>query len=145
MNESRQHIPVLLNAVLENLAVSPGAIMIDATVGAGGRAAALLARAGDGGHLLGIDQDPAALVIAEARLAAYQKRVTLVHARFDRLTALAAATDITAVDAILMDLGVSSMHLDDPARGFSFMRDGPLDMRMNPEGDGPTAADLVNR
>lgn len=138
------HVPVLLEAVIEAMNIRPGAVIVDATVGAGGHAAALLAAAGPQGRLLGIDQDAAALALARDRLAEFGSCVTLVHACFDRLSELAVAADIVAADAILMDLGVSSMHLDDPARGFSFLRDGPLDMRMDAAGDGPTAADLVN-
>jgi 16S rRNA (cytosine1402-N4)-methyltransferase len=138
------HIPVLNEAVLAALAVPPGAVIIDGTLGAGGHAAALLTAAGPAGRLLGIDQDRAALALAAKRLALFGERVTLVHGCFDRMAALAAAHGISAADAILLDIGVSSMHLDDPVRGFSFMQDGPLDMRMNPEGDGPTANEIVN-
>jgi 16S rRNA (cytosine1402-N4)-methyltransferase len=138
------HVPVLLDAVLEAVNIHPGAIIVDATVGAGGHAAALLAAAGPQGRLLGIDQDAAALALARDRLAEFGPRVTLVHARFDRLSEVAATAGIVGADAILMDLGVSSMQLDDPARGFSFLRDGPLDMRMDSTTSGPTAADLVN-
>ncbi len=138
------HVPVLLDAVLDAVNIHPGAIIVDATVGAGGHAAAMLAAAGPQGRLLGIDQDAAALALARERLAEFGPRVTLVHACFDRLSEVAATAGIAAADAILMDLGVSSMHLDDPARGFSFLRDGPLDMRMDATGGGPTAADLVN-
>lgn len=142
--ESQLHIPVLLSAVLDLLPVTPGAVIVDATMGAGGHAAALLAEAGPAGRLLGIDQDAEALALAAARLAEFGDRVTLVHGRFDALTALASAADISAADVILMDLGVSSMHLDRAARGFSFRQDGPLDMRMDAGDIGPTAADLVN-
>ncbi len=141
---TQPHIPVLFEAVLAALAVQPGAVIIDGTLGAGGHAAALLAAAGPTGRLLGIDQDRAALALATERLAPFGEQATLVHGTFDRMAALAAAHGIRAADAILLDIGVSSMHLDNPARGFSFMQDGPLDMRMNPDGDGPTAAEIVN-
>ncbi len=141
---AQPHTPVLLAAVLETLAIRPGATIIDGTLGAGGHAAALLEAAGPDGQLLGIDQDPRALALAAERLAPFGERVTLVHGRFDRMAALAAARGIAAADAILLDIGVSSMHLDDPERGFSFLQDGPLDMRMNPQGDAPTAAEVVN-
>jgi 16S rRNA (cytosine1402-N4)-methyltransferase len=144
VEDSHPHMPVLLSAVLSLLPVRPGAVIVDATVGAGGHAAALLAAAGPDGRLLGIDQDEGALALAAERLAVFGDRVTLAHGRFDRLLALAEAAGITAADAILMDLGVSSMHLDQAARGFSFLQDGPLDMRMDQQGEGLTAADLVN-
>lgn len=138
------HIPVLLADVLRLLDVPPGAALLDATVGAGGHAAALLEAAGPSGRLLAFDQDQNALALARERLWPYGGRVTFVHARFDTLAAQADQAGFAAVDAILLDLGVSSMHLDDPTRGFSFLRDGPLDMRMNIADPGPTAADLVN-
>lgn len=140
----QSHIPVLLEAVLAMLAVPPGATIIDATVGAGGHAVALLEAAGPAGRLLGIDRDQAALALAARRLAPFAGQVTLAHAPFDTLAQQATAVGIIAADAILFDVGVSSMHLDDPARGFSFAQDGPLDMRMDPSDDGPTAAEIVN-
>ncbi len=144
-NERNQpHIPVLLEAVLEALHVPSGGVIVDCTVGAGGHAAALLDAAGPEGRLLGLDQDPEALAAAAARLASYGDRATLVHARFDTVADCAAAAGIGAADAILADLGVSSMHLDRPERGFSFLHDGPLDMRMNPLAEGLTAAEIVN-
>ncbi len=138
------HISVLLAPVVALLAPQSGAVIIDGTVGAGGHAAALLEAAGPDGRLLGIDQDMSALALARARLAPFGARVYLAHACFDRMAELAAEAGIEAADAILLDLGVSSMHLDDPARGFSFLRDGPLDMRMNPDGVGPSAEEIVN-
>lgn len=138
------HISVLLAPVVALLAPQSGAVIIDGTVGAGGHAAALLEAAGPDGRLLGIDQDMSALALARARLAPFGTRVHLAHACFDRMAELAAEAGIEAADAILLDLGVSSMHLDDPARGFSFLRDGPLDMRMNPDGVGPSAEEIVN-
>jgi 16S rRNA (cytosine1402-N4)-methyltransferase len=141
---TQPHIPVLLDAVMDHLAITPGAVLVDGTVGAGGHAAAMLAAAGPAGRLLGIDQDPAALAIAGDRLAGFGAQVTLVHARFDDLAQQAVRAGIDAADAILFDLGVSSMHLDTAARGFSFMQDGPLDMRMNPTGSQPPASELVN-
>ncbi|GAB4569173.1 MAG: 16S rRNA (cytosine(1402)-N(4))-methyltransferase RsmH [Anaerolineae bacterium] len=144
-SETQSHLPVLLPAVLEWLAVPPGGAIIDGTLGAGGHAAALLEAAGPAGRLLGIDQDRVALDLAARRLAVFGDRVALVHGRFDQMAALAAAHGFSAVDAILLDIGVSSMHLDNAERGFSFRLDGPLDMRMNRESDGPTAADIVNQ
>lgn len=142
-----QHIPVLLPAVLAALQPRPGARFIDATVGGAGHALAVLQAAQPGGRLLGIDADPAALAAAAARLGAAglpAASFTLVHGHFAELAALARQHGFSAVDGILLDLGVSSYQLDTAARGFSFAADGPLDMRLDP-GSGPTAADLVNQ
>ncbi len=141
------HVPVLLEAVLEELRPAPGAVVIDATVGGGGHALALLRAAQPGGRLLGIDADPAALAAARARLAAAglpPGSFVLHHGRFADLQAIATAHGFAPVDAVLLDLGVSSHQLDTPQRGFSFSAEGPLDMRLDPTG-GPTAADLVNQ
>ncbi len=141
------HVPVLLEAVLEALRPAPGATLIDATVGGGGHALALLRAAQPGGRLLGIDADPAALAAAHARLSAADLppgSFVLHHGRFADLQAIAAAHGFAEVDAVLFDLGVSSHQLDTPERGFSFAAEGPLDMRLDPTG-GPSAADLVNR
>ncbi|MCS6880605.1 MAG: 16S rRNA (cytosine(1402)-N(4))-methyltransferase RsmH [Oscillochloridaceae bacterium] len=151
LDESRpapfHHVPVLLEAVLEALRPAPGALVIDATVGGGGHALALLRAAQPGGRLLGIDADPAALAAARARLDAAglpPGSFVLHHGRFVDLQSIATAYGFAPVDAVLLDLGVSSYQLDTPERGFSFSAEGPLDMRMDPTG-GPTAADLVNR
>jgi 16S rRNA (cytosine1402-N4)-methyltransferase len=141
-------MPVLLAEVLGALQPHPGGIYIDGTVGGGGHAALLLQRAQPGGHLLGIDADPAALEATAARFAALPSDLArpesyrLVHSSFEHLGSVARAHGFAAVDGILLDLGVSSHQLDTPARGFSFGADGPLDMRLDPTG-GPTAADLV--
>ncbi len=135
------HRPVLRREVVELLAGSLDGVVVDATVGAGGHAEALLAAA-PGFTLLGFDRDPAALDLARARLAPFGDRVRLRRANFRELGAALAAEGTGPVSAIVMDLGVSSMQLDDPARGFSFRAPGPLDMRMGP--DAPrTAADLL--
>lgn len=120
-------------------------VLVDATVGAAGHAAALMAAAGPAAHLVGFDRDPDALELAGRRLAAYGDRVHLVHAGYDAMSRHVAplAERIGPVAGILYDLGVSSMQLDRPDRGFSFRADAPLDMRMDPA-TGPTAADLVN-
>jgi 16S rRNA (cytosine1402-N4)-methyltransferase len=120
--------------------LSEKAVVVDATVGAGGHAEALL-EAGVG-SVLGIDRDSAAVDLARDRLARFGSRFRAVVARFSDLSE--AVAGIAPVGGILYDLGVSSMHLDDPARGFGFRAEGPLDMRMGPEPDGPTAADVVN-
>lgn len=134
------HIPVLLEAVLSLL--PPAERMIDGTLGAGGHTQALLDAGA--GCVLGLDVDPAALEIAHLRLAAYGDRARIVHASYADMTAVASSLGWTSVGGILLDLGVSSMHLDMPERGFAFLRDGPLDMRFDPSGQRPTAAELVN-
>lgn len=127
---SAHHDPVLLDAVLRHLAGGPG-LYLDATLGDGGHAAALLA-AVPGARLLGCDRDPVALERATARLAAFGDRVTISAATFRELPAVHAARGAEPFTGALLDLGVSSRQLDDPARGMSFMRQGPLDLRMDP-------------
>ena len=134
------HVPVLVGKVVEWLRPRPGACLVDATVGLGGHAAALLAAA-PGARLLGLDRDRAALARAAERLPG--ERVVLRHACFSLLATVLAELGWDGADAVLLDLGVSSAQLDDPARGFGFQADGPLDMRMD-EGSGPSAAELVN-
>lgn len=143
MPATAPHVPVLLDQVLTYLAPRRGGRYVDGTVGAGGHAAAILEAAGDAGELLGIDRDPQALALAAARLEPYKERVRLVRGNFRDLDRHLAAAGWDAVDGILLDLGVSSMQLDDPARGFSYQVEAPLDMRMDP-GQPVTAADLVN-
>lgn|SRR5574341_96572 len=137
------HIPVLLTAVLDGLAVRPGGLYIDGTLGAGGHAESILRASGPDGRLLGLDRDPAALEIAQARLADFGGRLAAVHASYEQMGQIASAQGFNAVDGILLDLGYSSLQIDDPARGFSFRADGPLDMRFDTSA-GQTAADLVN-
>ncbi|WP_299755668.1 16S rRNA (cytosine(1402)-N(4))-methyltransferase RsmH [uncultured Chloroflexus sp.] len=141
-----QHTPVLLAEVIAALAPRPGGCYLDATVGGGGHALAVLQAAQPGGMLLGIDADPAALAATAERLAeaGLSQQAVLRHGSFADLAALATEAGFAAVDGILFDLGVSSYQLDTPERGFSFAADGPLDMRLDPT-QGPTAADLVNR
>ncbi|MEP7291737.1 MAG: 16S rRNA (cytosine(1402)-N(4))-methyltransferase RsmH [Chloroflexota bacterium] len=138
------HVPVLLDAVLENL-LPPGhpiARVIDGTLGAGGHTAALLDQGV--GEVLGLDVDLMALEIARANLASYGSRAHLVHSSYASMTEAAASLGWRSVDAILLDLGVSSMQLDTAERGFAFRNEGPLDMRFDAGGSRPTAADLVN-
>lgn len=139
------HTPVLLDAVLDGLDVvnKPGGLFIDGTVGAGGHASAIL-NAAPQSRLLGFDRDPRSLEIARAALVGYADRAILIYASYDRMGQLAPSHGFAAVDGILFDLGLSSMHVDDPARGFAFRADGPLDMRFDPASGTPTAAHLVN-
>lgn len=140
-----RHLPVMLDrvlALLDPVAGAAAAIVVDATIGLGGHAAAILARHPDL-RLIGIDRDQAALDRSRARLAAHIERVRLVHAGYDTLAEILAATGVERVDGVLFDLGVSSMQLDADERGFSYSRDTGLDMRMDPT-TGLTAADVVN-
>ena len=143
MGEPGGHLSVLYDEVLTWLRPRPGGRYIDATLGAGGHAKGLLTASHPDGLLLGLDADPAALSFAGDVLALFGDRVVLRHANFRRIGEVAGALGFEEVDGILMDLGLSSRQLDDADRGFSFNRDGPLDMRMNPE-RGWSAAHLVN-
>ncbi|HEX8227883.1 MAG TPA: 16S rRNA (cytosine(1402)-N(4))-methyltransferase RsmH [Chloroflexia bacterium] len=138
------HVPVLLEEVLQGLNLRAGGTYIDGTVGAGGHSAAILERAADS-RLLGLDVDPTALEIASARLGTYivAVRTRLVRSNFERLDEIAEAEGFSPADGVLLDLGVSSMQLDRPERGFSFRTEGPLDMRLDPSLP-ESAADLVN-
>jgi 16S rRNA (cytosine1402-N4)-methyltransferase len=135
-----EHISVLLDAVVS--ALLPAARVVDGTLGAGGHARALLA--GGAGELLGLDADPLAISIARQTLAPFAERAHLVHRSYERMAEEATALGWSGVDAIVLDLGVSSMQFDRAERGFAFLQDGPLDMRFDPQGERPSAADLVN-
>jgi 16S rRNA (cytosine1402-N4)-methyltransferase len=135
------HASVLLAESLELLAVRPGGLYVDGTVGLGGHAAAILERSGPGGRLVGLDRDAEALEAAAERLRPFGARVRLVHADYREIPSLLQGE---RADGVLLDLGTSSLQLDTPERGFSFRSEGPLDMRMDPSG-GETAADVVNR
>jgi 16S rRNA (cytosine1402-N4)-methyltransferase len=146
------HVPVLLKEAIDFLAIKRGGTYIDATVGLGGHSFEIAKRLGAPGHLIGLDKDPAALEIARERLVVGGSslvvgeetdwpRITLLHRSFAEL-----ANDErrTAYDGILADIGVSSLQLNDAARGFSFQAEGPLDMRMNPQAE-QTAEQVVNQ
>jgi 16S rRNA (cytosine1402-N4)-methyltransferase len=143
-SESKGHTPVLPKEVCELLSVTEGETVVDATVGLGGHSLLLAERLGATGHLIGLDVDPKNLDLARARLADVAPRVDLLHGNFAELEELLSTLKIAKVDVILADLGVSSTQLDQGDRGFSFRRDGPLDMRMDPRLE-VTAEDLVNR
>ncbi len=127
------HAPVLLGEALEALAVRAAGNYLDATLGRGGHAAAIRERLGEAGRLLAVDRDPEAIRAGQRRFTG-DSRIVIVRGNFAELRQIAAAAGFTeGFDGILLDVGVSSPQLDDPARGFSFLRDGPLDMRMDPD------------
>lgn len=136
-----RHVPVLLREVVELLAPERGGVFVDATLGLGGHAEAIL-EAGPDVELVGIDRDPEALALARERLARFGARVRLVEGNFADLAELLGAAGVGRVAGILADLGVSSLQIDSPERGFSFRFGGPLDMRMGR--GGLSAADIVN-
>ena len=136
------HISVLLEECIENLNIKPDGIYVDGTLGGAGHSSEIVKRLTTG-RLIGIDRDPVALKAAGERLAPWADRVTLVHSNFCEIAAVLEDLGIDGVDGILLDLGVSSPQLDDGARGFSYMADAPLDMRMNNE-DSLTAHTVVN-
>lgn len=137
-----KHRPVMLAEVIEALEPQRGGLLVDGTVGAGGHAAGVLEAAAPGARLWGLDRDPSALRLASERLAVFGNRVKLWQTTFDRLGDCLAQEGEGGADGILLDLGVSSMQLDDPGRGFAFRFEAPLDMRMGSQG--PGAAQLVN-
>lgn len=137
------HVPVLYDEVMVALRPAPGGRYLDGTLGAGGHAAGLLAASAPDGRLLGLDRDPAAVAYAARRLAEYGERAVLVAGSLGDMAELAPAHGFAVVDGVLLDLGLSSRQLADAGRGFSFLHDGPLDMRFDTSG-GQTAADLIN-
>jgi 16S rRNA (cytosine1402-N4)-methyltransferase len=137
------HQPVLYNEVLEALAPQPGRRYIDGTLGAGGHARGLLAASSPDGELLGLDVDPTAIELASARVAEFGDRVQIRRGSYAQLAQHLAGLGWGGVDGILLDLGASSMQFDRAERGFSFQKEGPLDMRFDPLG-GRSAAELVN-
>ena len=133
MQTKLEHQPVMLQEVLQGLAVRPSGLYVDATFGRGGHAAAILAQLNEHGKLLAMDQDPQAVAVGMQRFAG-DARFEMIQGNFATLAAVCAARGITGkLDGVLLDLGVSSPQLDDASRGFSFMKPGPLDMRMNPQ------------
>lgn len=141
--EEYGHQPVMLREVLAYLDPQPNGDFIDGTLGAGGHAAALMAATAPTGRLLGFDRDPSALAFAAERLAPFGERFSPIASSYARMDIVAAEHHISAVDGILLDLGLSSRQLSDAQRGFSFLKEGPLDMRFDPR-QGDSAADLIN-
>lgn len=134
------HIPVLFNETIDSLNIVPGGVYVDCTAGGGGHSSAILERLGEG-RLIAVDRDPEAIATLGARFGG-DPRVKLVHDNFFNIKAILSSLGIEQVNGVLADLGVSSHQLDEPARGFSFHHDAPLDMRMSLEG--MSAADAVN-
>lgn len=148
MTSEYRHIPVLLPECLEYLQLKTHPIFVDATLGGAGHSSKAAKELGASGLLIGIDQDEVALAAAEAKLGTIPKsqrpRIQLVRGNFGDLDQALLSADIPGIDAILFDLGVSSVQIDTPERGFSFKEDGPLDMRMDPGNQTLTAAEIVN-
>ena len=136
------HISVLLDECIDGLNIKPDGIYVDGTLGGAGHSSEIVQRLTTG-RLIGIDRDPVALKAAGERLAPYAEHVTLVHSNFCEIAQVLKDLNIAGVDGILLDLGVSSPQLDDSSRGFSYMADAPLDMRMNSE-DSLSAYDVIN-
>lgn len=139
-----RHVPVMVKEVVEYLNCLPGKTYVDGTLGGGGHAKAILGTIGSNGSLIGIDRDPDAIAHAGKSLHSFKPNVQIFHDNFTNLPEILSRLHITGVDGILLDLGLSLYQLEGSGRGFSFMRDEPLDMRMNPK-QGQTAATLVNR
>lgn len=138
-----QHKSVLLQECIDALNIRPDGIYLDGTLGGAGHSSQIARRLTEGGRLIGVDRDRTALAAAKERLAPYADRVTLVHSDFAEIDAILDSLGIPAVDGMLFDLGVSSPQLDDASRGFSYMADAPLDMRMDKD-DALTAGEVVN-
>ena len=138
-----QHKSVLLQECIDALNIRPDGIYLDGTLGGAGHSSQIARRLTEGGRLIGVDRDRTTLAAAKERLAPYADRVTLVHSNFAEIDAILDSLGIPAVDGMLFDLGVSSPQLDDASRGFSYMADAPLDMRMDKD-DALTAGAVVN-
>lgn len=138
-----QHIPVMLNECLDGLNVKEDGIYVDGTVGGAGHSVEIVSRLGDKGRLIAVDKDEDALLAAADRLREYKSKVTFLHDDYKNLPTDLEALGIDGVDGILLDLGVSSYQLDNAERGFSYMQDAPLDMRMD-RGQYLTAFNVVN-
>jgi 16S rRNA (cytosine1402-N4)-methyltransferase len=144
MEEASFHQPVLLRETVEQLAVRPGGVYVDATVGEGGHALALLQASAPRGVVLGVDRDPRSLARATRRLEQYGERFIPVPGNYADMVELARASGLTQADGVLLDLGFSSRQVQSPGYGFSFQRDEPLDMRFDPQRQTLTAEHIVN-
>jgi 16S rRNA (cytosine1402-N4)-methyltransferase len=139
-----RHVPVMVREVIDYLNCSPNKTYVDGTLGGGGHAQAILETVGPEGYLIGIDRDPDAIAYAGKSLHRFRRNVQIFHDNFTHLPQILSRLHTTGVDGILLDLGLSLYQLEGSGRGFSFTRDEPLDMRMNPE-QGHTAEAIVNR
>ena len=137
------HVPVMPKEALELLRLPQGGVAVDGTLGLAGHSLLMAQALGSQGHLIAIDRDSTSLGQARAKLISLELKIDLLQGNFSTLDKLLAGLKVSAVDGILLDLGISSFQLDDEARGFAFSHDGPLDMRMDAQG-GASAADLVN-
>lgn len=138
-----KHASVLLNETIDSLNIKPDGIYVDGTLGGGGHSLEICKRLGDGGRLIGIDQDLDAIAAATERLKDYQDKVTIVHSNYQDIDSVLRGLSIGGVDGIVLDLGVSSYQLDNVDRGFTYREDTPLDMRMD-QTQPMTARDIVN-
>lgn len=137
------HYSVLLNETIDNLCIKEKGLYADGTLGGGGHSLQICKRLGEGGRLFGFDRDEDAIAAASERLKDYKDKVTIIRSNFGDMAEELAIKGIAGIDGIVLDLGVSSYQLDDPARGFTYRADAPLDMRMDNR-EGLTAADVVN-
>ncbi len=137
------HYSVLLSESVDGLNIKPDGVYVDCTLGGGGHSEAIASKLAEGGKLIAIDQDSAAIEASKMRLAPYSDRVIFVHDNFSNVGEVLAGLGISKIDGAVIDLGVSSYQLDTPCRGFSYMHDAPLDMRMNPEA-ALTAREVIN-
>ena len=138
-----EHVSVLLNETVDGLNIKPDGIYVDGTLGGAGHAFQVVSRLSEGGHLIGIDQDAAAIEAATERLAPFKDRVTIVRSNYEHMPKIVRDLGYDHVDGILLDLGVSSYQLDTAERGFTYREDVPLDMRMDQRQE-KTARDIVN-
>ena len=138
------HISVMPKEALELLRLPQGGVAVDGTLGLAGHAFLMAQALGPNGHLIGIDRDSASLGQAKKKLVSLSLKIDLLQGNFSTLDKILAGLKVSAVDGILLDLGISSFQLDDEARGFAFRSDGPLDMRMDAKSEGVSAAELVN-
>ncbi len=145
MPMSMKHLPVLWKESIEGLRIDPDGVYVDCTLGGGGHAEKILERLSPAGRLVGFDCDPEAVARAAKRLASFGSQLIPVLGNFREMRTRMADLGIAGADGILMDLGISTFQLATPARGFSFLSDAPLDMRMNQQAEIPSACDLVNR
>ncbi|MDD4900366.1 MAG: 16S rRNA (cytosine(1402)-N(4))-methyltransferase RsmH [Candidatus Omnitrophica bacterium] len=143
MIQAKYHLPVMLGEVIDHLNLAPGKVIVDATLGTAGHSLAILEKITPGGRLIGIDRDQDALKIAGERLSKFKDSTELVYGNFAQIDKILGDLKVKKIDGIIFDLGISSVQLEDPQRGFSFQSEGPLDMRLD-QNSYISAYDLVN-